>query len=52
MFPPQEFDIFWASVIITSTVPIAIPGVLALLAKGPEKLSSYESDLVPGETLG
>ncbi|KAM3730352.1 hypothetical protein ACB098_12G080700, partial [Castanea mollissima] len=44
------YDIFWAFLIIASAIPILeflISGVLALVRKGPEKLSSYESGIEP-----
>ena len=46
MFLLYEYDIFWAFLIIASAIPILaflISGILALIHKGPEKLSSYES---------
>ena len=46
MFLLYEYDIFWAFLIIASAIPILaflISRILALIHKGPEKLSSYES---------
>lgn len=50
MFLLYEYDIFWAFLIISSIIPILaffISRVLALISKGPEKLSSYESGIEP-----
>ncbi|KAI3839581.1 hypothetical protein MKX03_003690 [Papaver bracteatum] len=50
MFLLYEYDIFWAFQIISSLIPILaffISGVLAPTREGPEKLSSYESDIEP-----
>ncbi|KAL4363945.1 hypothetical protein GQ457_04G026730 [Hibiscus cannabinus] len=47
MFLLYEYDIFWTFLIISSVIPILaflISGVLAPIRKGPEKLSSYESE--------
>ncbi|KAB2065703.1 hypothetical protein ES319_A09G107500v1 [Gossypium barbadense] len=50
MFLLYEYDIFWAFLIISSAIPILaflISGVLTLIRKDPEKLSSYESGIEP-----
>jgi NAD(P)H-quinone oxidoreductase subunit 3 len=50
MFLLHEYDIFWTFLIIASLIPILvfwIPGLLAPVSEGPEKLSSYESGIEP-----
>ena len=50
MFLLYEYNIFCAFLIISSIIPILaffISRVLALISKGPEKLSSYESGIEP-----
>ncbi|KAL9374113.1 hypothetical protein Peur_033733 [Populus x canadensis] len=50
MFLLYEYDIFWAFLIISSVIPILTflnSGLLSLIRKGPEKLSSYESGIEP-----
>nr|AEJ10295.1 NADH-plastoquinone oxidoreductase subunit 3 [Lomandra longifolia] len=50
MFLLHEYDIFWAFLIISGSIPalaFVISGVLAPISKGSEKLSSYESGIEP-----
>lgn len=50
MFLLHEYEIFWAFLIISSVITILaffIYGVWAPISEGPEKLSSYESDIEP-----
>nr|YP_010286799.1 NADH-plastoquinone oxidoreductase subunit 3 [Hydrocharis dubia]UKT60854.1 NADH-plastoquinone oxidoreductase subunit 3 [Hydrocharis dubia] len=50
MFLLHEYDIFWAFLIISSSIPIlafVISGILAPIREGTEKFSSYESGIEP-----